>query len=67
MHDQLGIAACELRIDELVARPYVAGDAIALAEAVQESHASLARWLDWCRPDYGLADAGQCVTHLDAE
>lgn len=61
MHDEPPIAACELHIDELVARPYRAGDAAALADAVQESNASLARWLDWCQPGYGLADAEQWI------
>jgi len=61
MPEEPAIAACELRVDELVARPYRADDAVALAEAVQESSESLARWLDWCRPGYGLADAEQWI------
>lgn len=61
MSDEFAIAACELHIDELVARPYRAGDAVALAEAVQESGESLARWLDWYRPGYGLVEAEEWV------
>lgn len=60
MHDE-PIAACELHVDELVARPYRVEDAAALADAVQESAESLTRWLDWCRPGYGLADAEQWI------
>jgi len=65
MHDEVDIAPCQLRIDELVARPYHARDAVALAEAVQESNASLARWLDWCQPGYGLTDAEQWIELCD--
>ena len=38
-------------------RPWQAEDADALHRLVRDSHASLSRWLPWCHPDYGLADA----------
>lgn len=51
----------EFVVDELIARPYRPDDAPALAEAVHESQASLATWLDWCHPGYALADAEQWI------
>ena len=55
------IEPCEFTVDELLARPYHAGDAPALAQAVRESIASLSRWLDWCHAGYGLDDARQWI------
>jgi hypothetical protein len=60
------ITPVEFALDELIARPYRPDDAPALTEAVLESHASLSRWLDWCRPDYGLADAEQWIAACEA-
>lgn len=55
------IQPCEFSVDELLARPYRAGDAPALAQAVLESFASLSPWLDWCHAGYGLDDARQWI------
>jgi ribosomal-protein-serine acetyltransferase len=38
-------------------RPYRSDDAPALWAAARESQPEVFRWLDWCRPDYSLADA----------
>jgi ribosomal-protein-serine acetyltransferase len=38
-------------------RPYTAGDAPALWDAVRESHAEVFPWLEWCRPEYSMAEA----------
>lgn len=35
-------------------------------EAVLESHASLARWLPWCHPDYGAADVERWYANAEA-
>lgn len=61
MAETEAIGRIELVIDELVARAYRPGDAPALADAVRESLASLSPWLDWCHPEYGLADAEQWI------
>lgn len=61
MAEASAIEAFEFTVDELLARPYRAEDAPALHAAVRESIDSLARWLDWCHPDYGLADAEQWI------
>jgi RimJ/RimL family protein N-acetyltransferase len=61
MVERAPIEPFEFVVDELVARPYRAQDAPLLLAAVRESIGSLSRWLDWCRPDYGLADAEQWV------
>lgn len=55
------IEPCEFVVDELLARPYRAGDAPALADAVHESFASLSRWLDWCHAGYDLDDAREWI------
>lgn len=53
----------EFGVDELRARPYRAEDAPALAAAVRESIDDLSRWLDWCRPGYGVADAEEWIAN----
>lgn len=50
-------------LGDAFARPYRASDAAMLHEAVHETAASLAAWLDWYRPDYSLADARQWIAH----
>lgn len=40
----------------LLLRPYELDDADALFEAVDFSRAELAPWMDWCTPDYAIAD-----------
>jgi len=43
-------------------RAHRSGDAEALAEAVRESVDTVGRWQDWCRADYGVADAETWMT-----
>lgn len=50
-----------LDIPPLVLRPWQDNDAQALHEAVQESIASVGRWLQWCRVDYDLDAACQRI------
>ena len=38
-------------------RPYLAGDAQALWAAARESQPEVYPWLEWCHPEYSLADA----------
>jgi RimJ/RimL family protein N-acetyltransferase len=38
------------------------GDAEAIFAAVRESIEELHRWMDWCSPDYSLADAARWVS-----
>jgi RimJ/RimL family protein N-acetyltransferase len=47
----------ELTAAAMVLRPWRADDAPAMHDAVRESMQSLATWLPWCHPDYGLVDA----------
>ncbi len=61
MTDALALPSPVFVIDELIARPYRPGDALALCSAVRESIDSLSRWLDWCHPDYGLGDAERWI------
>jgi len=54
--------------DELIAhglhlRAWREDDASALHAALRESHASIGRWLSWCRADYGLDDAKAWIAH----
>jgi ribosomal-protein-serine acetyltransferase len=53
--------ATSLDIPPLVLRPWQDNDAQALHEAVQESLASVGRWLPWCRADYDLDAARQRI------
>ncbi|WP_257385817.1 GNAT family N-acetyltransferase [Tahibacter caeni] len=47
----------QLRDGDLIARPWQDGDADALYRAVDSSRAELSRWLAWCTPAYGHAEA----------
>jgi ribosomal-protein-serine acetyltransferase len=40
-------------------RPYRADDAPGLFEAARESIADVFRWLEWCHPDYSMAEAAE--------
>ena len=42
-------------------RPYAPEDAQALWEAARESVAEVHRWLDWCHPQYSLAEAEEWI------
>jgi len=44
-----------------VLRPWAPGDAPALTEAARESHAEIRPWMDWCRPDYAVAEAADFI------
>jgi RimJ/RimL family protein N-acetyltransferase len=44
-------------------RPWRTEDAPALRDAVQESVASVGRWLPWCHDGYGLDEAQAWITH----
>jgi len=46
-------------------RPYEPGDAPALWEAVRESVVEVSRWLDWCHPQYSLAEAEGWIRSRD--
>lgn len=43
--------------DTLCIRPFEARDVAAFVDAVHESHATVGRWMNWCRSDYSIADA----------
>ncbi|MGA9191486.1 MAG: GNAT family protein [Anaerolineales bacterium] len=47
-----------LRSDDgrFVLRPYETEDAESIYDAVYASRAELAPWMDWCTPDYSIAD-----------
>lgn len=49
--------AFELSDERLRLRPWQAGDAAALHEAVRESVSTVGLWLPWCNPNYSHADA----------
>jgi ribosomal-protein-serine acetyltransferase len=42
-------------------RPLEMGDAPAVYRAIDESRLEVSRWMDWCRPSYGLRDAEEWV------
>ena len=42
-------------------RPYEPEDAHALWEAARESVAEVHKWLDWCHPQYSLAEAEEWI------
>jgi ribosomal-protein-serine acetyltransferase len=46
-----------LLVGEICLRPFEARDVAAFGEAARESHASVGRWMSWCRSDYASADA----------
>jgi len=53
----------ELADGRLRLRAWEEHDAPALHAAMRESHESIGRWLSWCHPAYGLADAVEWITH----
>lgn len=53
----------ELADGNLLLRPWREQDAPALHEAVQESLATVGRWLPWCHAGYDLAQAQAWVRH----
>lgn len=56
------------RIDEEVElRPFVAGDAAAVFEAVKRNHDHLRTFMAWITPGYSLADAAEFVNRSIAE
>lgn len=56
--DAFELAGAGLRL-----RAYRSEDAGALLAAARESIETVGRWLPWCRPDYGEADARAWVAH----
>ena len=42
---------------DICLRPFEKRDVPAFVEAVRESHATVGRWMNWCRSDYSIADA----------
>jgi RimJ/RimL family protein N-acetyltransferase len=48
------VAVCSIR-------PYAPEDAQALWEAARESVVEVHRWLDWCHPQYSLAEAEEWI------
>jgi RimJ/RimL family protein N-acetyltransferase len=50
------------RTDVLV-RPFAAGDAAPLYEAVRSSLDALSYWLPWCHAGYSRADAADWISH----
>jgi ribosomal-protein-serine acetyltransferase len=50
----------------ILIRRYRLHDAPALTAAVRESIASVGRWQEWCRPDYGEREAGEWIEHAIA-
>jgi len=44
-------------------RPYVTQDAPALYEAARESVHEVSPWLEWCHPDYTIAESRAWIEH----
>jgi ribosomal-protein-serine acetyltransferase len=42
-------------------RPLEIRDAPAVLRAIDESRLEVSRWMDWCRPSYGLGDAEEWI------
>ncbi len=42
-------------------RPLRLGDAASIYAAIQESRAEIARWMDWCRPEYDRVEAEKWI------
>ncbi len=55
--------AIELNDARLQVRAWQERDATQLLDAVQESVASVGRWLPWCHASYGLEDAVTWIDH----
>jgi RimJ/RimL family protein N-acetyltransferase len=56
-------AQMELELIEgpLLIRPYRAGDATALYEAVRESISEVSPWLPWCHEDYSIEESREFI------
>lgn len=61
------LAATRLYDPVVQLAPWVLADAQDLSAAVQESVASVGRWLPWCTPDYGVPQAEQWVATCRAQ
>jgi ribosomal-protein-serine acetyltransferase len=57
----------ELRVGDLLLRPYREEDAAALYSAVHESIASIGHWLPWCHAGYSEADSVAWIAHCSGE
>ena len=51
----------ELMDEAVLLRPYRAGDAELLYEAVRESIAEVSRWLPWCHENYSIAESREFI------
>ncbi len=46
-----------LAAEGIVVRPHAPADVAPMCAAVQESIATVGRWMSWCHPDYSIKDA----------